>query len=68
MLEILEVVPNKRLKSTHNAQVVTYDLTEDGGATTLKVTQENNPSYEMVAESEKTWAMMLDGLKSVVES
>jgi len=33
----------------------------------LMVTQENNPDQAMVEESEKTWAMMLSGIKSVVE-
>jgi uncharacterized protein YndB with AHSA1/START domain len=78
--EILEFVPQKRLKSTHfspmsgqpdvpeNYHVVTYALSSEGDKTMLTVIQENNPSAEMVAESEKTWAMMLEGIKTVVES
>lgn len=72
--EILELVPQKRLKTTHSTgasddvHVVTYDLTDSGSSTKLTVTQENTASPEMVAESEKTWAMMLNGIKGIVES
>jgi uncharacterized protein YndB with AHSA1/START domain len=76
---ILEVIANKTIKSTHfsvtsgkpdvpeNYNVVTYDLVPRDGGTVLKVTQENNPDRAMVEESEKTWGMMLKGLKKVVE-
>ena len=76
---VLEVVPNKMLKTTHysplggkpdvpeNYNTVTYELADADGRTTLTVIQENNPDQAMVDESEKTWAMMLQELKSVVQ-
>jgi uncharacterized protein YndB with AHSA1/START domain len=76
---ILEVAPNRLLKTTHfsplsgkedipeNYNVVTYELTPRDGGTAVKVIQENNPDQNMVDESEKTWAMMLGKLKSIVE-
>jgi uncharacterized protein YndB with AHSA1/START domain len=76
---VLEVAPNRLLKTTHfsplsgredipeNYNVVTYELTPQDGGTAVKVVQENNPDQNMVDESEKTWAMMLGKLKSVVE-
>ena len=76
---IIELVPNKILKTSHfspmsgkadvpeNYNVVTYELAAQGGKTILKVTQENNPDQTMVEESEKTWGMMLQGLKKVAE-
>jgi uncharacterized protein YndB with AHSA1/START domain len=77
--QILEVAPNRLLKTSHfsplsgkedvpeNYNVVTYELTPWNGGTRVRVTQENNPDQKMVDESEKTWAMMLGSLKSVVE-
>lgn len=78
--QVLEVAPNRLLKTTHfsplsgkedtpeNYNVVTYELTPQDGGTAVRVTQENNLDQNMVDESEKTWAMMLGKLKSVVES
>lgn len=77
--EVLEVAPNRLLKTTHfsplsgkedvseNYNVVTYELTPRDGGTSVTVIQENNPDQAMVDESEKTWAVMLGKLKSVVE-
>jgi uncharacterized protein YndB with AHSA1/START domain len=77
--EVLEVVEHKQLKMTHfsplsgdadvpeNYHVVTYSLQPDDDKTELTVTQQNNPSKEMVDESTKMWNMMLGGLKTVVE-
>lgn len=76
---VLEVAPNRLLKTTHfsplsgkedvpeNYNIVTYELTPRDGGTVVRVIQENNPDQNMVDESEKTWAMMLGQLKSVVE-
>jgi uncharacterized protein YndB with AHSA1/START domain len=76
---VLEVAPNRMLKTTHfsplagkedvpeNYNVVTYELTQQDGVTRVKVIQENNPDQNMVDESTKTWATMLENLKSVVE-
>lgn len=78
--EILEITPERLLKSTHfspmsgqedapeNYHLVTYALEADGDKTMLTVTQENNPSQEMVDESEKMWTTMLEGIKTIVES
>ena len=77
--EVLEVAPNRLLKTTHfsplsgkedvpeNYNIVTYELTPQDGGTSVTVLQENNPDQAMVDESEKTWAVMLGKLKSVVE-
>jgi uncharacterized protein YndB with AHSA1/START domain len=76
---VLEVAPNRMLKTTHfsplsgkedvpeNYNVVTYEVTQQDGVTRVKVIQENNPDQNMVDESTKTWATMLENLKSVVE-
>jgi uncharacterized protein YndB with AHSA1/START domain len=76
---ILQIQPRRRLRTTHyspasgmpdvpeNYHVVTYDLQEQGPGTQLTVTQENNPDRAMVEESQKTWAMMLQGIKQVAE-
>jgi uncharacterized protein YndB with AHSA1/START domain len=76
---VLQVAPPRLLKTTHfsplsgkedvpeNYNVVTYELTPQDGGTAVRVIQENNPDQQMVDESEKTWAMMLAKLKSVVE-
>jgi uncharacterized protein YndB with AHSA1/START domain len=77
--KIIELVPRKLLKSTYwssmtgkpdipeNYQTVTYELSEDGGQTTLTITQENNPSAESADHSGDNWKMVLDALKKLVE-
>jgi uncharacterized protein YndB with AHSA1/START domain len=77
--KILAIDPGKQLRVSHYSalsgqpdvpesyHVVTYDLTREGDRTRLLLTQENNSDEAMVAESEKTWSMMLDGLKKVAE-
>jgi uncharacterized protein YndB with AHSA1/START domain len=77
--EVLEVQAERRLSVTHfspmtgqedvpeNYHRVTYDLTEDGAGTTVRLTQDNAGSEEEAAHSSQNWQMMLDGLKRVVE-
>jgi uncharacterized protein YndB with AHSA1/START domain len=76
---ILGIEPGKMLKVTHysplsglvdvpeNYHVVTYVLSQADDKTTLTITQENNKDQVEVDESEKTWTMMLGGLKTLLE-
>jgi uncharacterized protein YndB with AHSA1/START domain len=76
---VLVFEPEKRLRTTYyssmsgledkpeNYSAVTYELSEAGGRTTLTVTQDNNPSPESAEHSARNWAMVLEGLKKVVE-
>ena len=78
--KILEVVPQKLLKSTYwsgfsgkpdipeNYQTVTYELSEAGGQTTLTITQENNPNAQSADHSVENWNKVLDALKKLLES
>ena len=50
-----------------NYSIVTYELSEADGSTTLTVTQDNNPSRESADHSAKNWAVVLDGLKKLLE-
>ena len=50
-----------------NYIVVTYDLFEEAGKTTLTVTQENIPDEKMKEHSEQNWKTVLDGLKKLLE-
>lgn len=77
---ILEIKPEKILKSTYwssmsgtedkpeNYVVVTYSLEPKNGATELTVTQDNNKTEEGKEHSGSNWAMVLDGMKKVVEN
>lgn len=76
---ILELVPEKFLVSTYwssmsgkpdspeNYQKVTYELSEANGQTTIAITQDNNASEESKQHSEKNWAMVLQGMKELLE-
>jgi uncharacterized protein YndB with AHSA1/START domain len=71
--------PERRLQTTYfsslsgledkpeNYNTVTYELSESDGGTTLTVTQDNNASQESAEHSAKNWAMVLEGLKKVLE-
>ncbi|WP_331722863.1 SRPBCC domain-containing protein [Nocardia sp. NBC_00511] len=73
---VLEVTPTQRLAVTHyspmtglpdipeNYHTVTWILTAEPGGTTVTIRQGNNRAEGEVAESEKTWGMVLDSLKS----
>lgn len=76
---ILALEPGRLLKSTYwssmsgledkpeNYNTVTYALSEVDGVTTLTVTQDNNRTRESAAHSEGNWAMVLKGLKELLE-
>lgn len=78
--KILEIEPEKILKSTHwsplsgvpdtpeNYHTVTYTLSEKGDGTEVTITQDNNASEEEEAHSEKNWQTVLKGLKDLLES
>ena len=77
--KILEMVPNRLLKSTYwsgmsgledkpeNYNTVTYELAEHGGRTTVTVSQDNNPTRESADHSQANWALVLKGLKDLLE-
>jgi uncharacterized protein YndB with AHSA1/START domain len=80
--EILEIVPNELLRSTHfsplsgkpdvpeNYHTLEYTLTPqgDGKTTEVTLTQDNNASEQEAEHSAQNWKQMLDGLKKVVEA
>ena len=77
--EILEVVPECRLKVTHfsplsgkedvpeNYHTLVYELKDDDGKTQVSLSQDNNPSEEAAQHSRENWEKMLSALKDVVE-
>jgi len=77
--EVLDVVPEQRIKVTHfspmtglpdvpeNYHTVTYTLEPSGGSTIVRLTQDNAGSDEETEHSSQNWQLMLDGLKGVVE-
>jgi uncharacterized protein YndB with AHSA1/START domain len=77
--EILEVVPERRLKLTHfsplsgkddapeNYHTLVYELKENDGKTHVSLSQDNNPSEEAAEHSRGNWEKMLSALKEVVE-
>jgi uncharacterized protein YndB with AHSA1/START domain len=76
---IRQLKPGRALQYTHfspltglpdrpeNYHTVTIQLAEEGERTRVSLTQDNNPTEEARAHSEKNWAMMLEGLKKFVE-
>jgi len=77
--EILEVVPDRRLKMTHysplsglddvpqNYHTLTFTLTERDAGTHVELAQDNNGSQDEADRSSSNWKSMLEGLKTVVE-
>jgi uncharacterized protein YndB with AHSA1/START domain len=77
---ILKLIPEKIFESTYwssmsgladspeNYNKVTYQLTEIDGKTKVTLTQDNNPTEEAKAHSEKNWEMVLDTLKKLLEN
>jgi len=77
---ILEIEPEKLLKMTYysplsgkldvpeNYQTITYALSETDGKTNVKVTQDNNADQAGAKQAEANWQVVLDGLKSVLET
>ena len=78
--KILEIEPEKILKSTHwsplsgvpdspeNYHTVTYTLSDLGDDTEVTITQDNNASEEEKAHSEKNWETVLNGMKKLLEA
>ena len=78
--EILEVVPDRRLKLTHfsplsgqedapeNYHTLLYELKEHDGKTHVSLSQDNNPTDEAAEHSRANWEKMLSALKEVVEA
>ena len=78
--EIVEVVPNERLRMTHfspltgeddepeNYHTLVYALTATEDGTHLELTQDGNDSEEQAEQFSQNWQSMLDGLKQHVES
>lgn len=50
-----------------NHHTVTILLTSEGKDTRITLTQDNNPTQEAKAHSEKNWQRILDGLKKFLE-
>jgi uncharacterized protein YndB with AHSA1/START domain len=77
--EVLECVPEQRLRLTHfsplsgqedkpeNYHQLTYELSDEGDHTHLRLEQDNNATPEALAESQKNWVVVLNGLKECVE-
>jgi uncharacterized protein YndB with AHSA1/START domain len=77
--EIVEVVPEHRLKVTHfsplsgqedrpeNYHTLVYELEASDGMTHVSLSQDNNPSEEAAEHSRENWEKMLSALKEVVE-
>jgi uncharacterized protein YndB with AHSA1/START domain len=76
---VLQIEPEKLLVSTfwsslsgladipENYKTVAYELSVEGAATRLTLTQDNNDSPEEANHSEQNWKMVLDGIKKLVE-
>ena len=77
--KILEVVPGKRLVSTHwsplagvpdspeNYHTLTYEVSPRDGVTDVTIVQDNNGSEKERSESEQNWNMVLSGMKKLLE-
>lgn len=78
--EVLEVVPERKLKVTHfsplggkddvpeNYHTLTYELEGSNGTTHVSLSQDNNASAEAAEHSQANWERMLAGLKATVEA
>ena len=76
---ILQIEPERKLQYSHfsplaglpdkqeNYHTVTIELSGAGSQTRVSLTQDNNPDKKAREESEKNWAMMLAGLKKLLE-
>jgi uncharacterized protein YndB with AHSA1/START domain len=77
--EILEIIPEKKLKYSHfspllgkpdtpeNYHTVTINLKENGSSTDVDLSQDKNGSEKSKKEAEENWASMLDSLKKLLE-
>jgi uncharacterized protein YndB with AHSA1/START domain len=78
--KVLQVEPGRLLVSTfwsalaglpdlpENYNTVRYDLVPQGSGTRLTVTQDNNASQDEADHSAQNWAMVLEGMKKLLES
>lgn len=78
--KIISIEPEKHLHMTYyspmsgmpdvpeNYHNVRYELSPDNGGTRLTVEQDNVASAEEQAQSSKTWELVLDGLKKLLEA
>jgi uncharacterized protein YndB with AHSA1/START domain len=76
---ILQLKPGRKLQYTHfsplsrlpdtpeNYHTVTIELSEAGAETRVTLAQDNNPTDEARAHSEKNWSAMLRALKQLLE-
>lgn len=76
---IVRMEPEQVLEYTHfsplsglpdvpeNYHTVTLELSAENGATVLVLSQDNNPTEQARAHSEKNWAGMLASLKKLLE-
>lgn len=76
---VLEVDAPRLLRVTHfsplsgkpdvpeNYHTLTYELTERGPWTVVRLSQDNNPNEEARSHSEKNWHTMLEALKKTLE-
>jgi|SRR6187549_3397109 uncharacterized protein YndB with AHSA1/START domain len=76
---IRKIKPERLLQYTHfsplsglpdrreNHHTVTITLSDQGKRTHISLEQDNNPTEQARAHSEKNWGMMLTGLKQFVE-
>jgi uncharacterized protein YndB with AHSA1/START domain len=77
--EIVRLEPPRVLEHTHwsegsgmpdapeHYQMVTWELSEHGTSTELRLTERNLPSEQAAGISEQTWAMVLGNLKKLLE-
>ena len=77
--KILIMEPKKKLQYSHfsplsgvadvpeNYHIVTIDLKEEDGQTSVSLTQDNNTDEKAKEHSEKNWKMMLASLKKLLE-
>lgn len=78
--EILEVTAPKRLRMTHfsplggapdtpeNYHELGFEISPSGNASTVTLTQDNNPSEAASEHSKANWMLLLEGLKTVAEA
>lgn len=76
---ILDIEPPRVLSYSHysplsgvpdvpeNYHTLTYELSGDGGQTSVTLSQDNNSTEEERERSQQMWQMMLESLKKVVE-
>jgi uncharacterized protein YndB with AHSA1/START domain len=77
--KVLQVEPGKLLVSTfwsslsglpdvpESYNTVRYEVSTEGGATRLTITQDNNATQEEANHSEQNWKIVLYGMKKMLE-